>query len=92
MWYLTIKLDLDISFEPRWMAVGFPNMVHLCNALDLKARKCTLSEGMNLPATEVLISEAMRKIKSRFNEVDFYLGWSGLNYERISTSSSQFGV
>lgn len=31
---------------------------------------------MNLPALEVLISEAMRKIKSRFSEADFYLGCS----------------
>lgn len=54
--------------------MDFPNMVHLCNVLiNLKARTCTLREDMDLPAIEVLISEAMRKTESRFSEVDFYL-------------------
>lgn len=53
-------------------------MVHLCNDfINLKARKCTLSEDMNLTSIEVLVSEAMRKTKSRFISVEFYLGYSG---------------
>lgn len=53
------------------------SMVHLCNALiNLNARRYTLSDDMYLRAIEQLITVAMAKIKSRFNEVDFYLSYS----------------
>lgn len=52
-------------------------MVNLCNALiNLNARRYTLSDDMYLRAIEQLITVAMVKIKSRFNEVDFYLSYS----------------
>lgn len=53
------------------------SMVNLCNALiNLNARRYTLSDDMYLRAIEQLITVAMVKIKSRFNEVDFYLSYS----------------
>lgn len=64
----------EISFDSWWMVMQFSNtgMVHMCNALiDLNARRYTL-----IPAIEELITGAMKKIKSRFSEVDFYLGYS----------------